>query len=40
MNGGETEGRYCWTADSSDEHKGIEFLGYRFKSITCGYSVP
>ena len=40
MNDGEAEGRYCWTADSSDEHKGIEFLGYRFKSITCGYSVP
>ena len=45
MNGGEAEGRFCWTADIKDycgsyEHNGIEFLGYRFKSITCGYSVP
>ena len=46
MNGGETEeGRYCWTADIKDycgsyEHNGIEFLGYDFKSVTCGYSVP
>lgn len=45
MNGGEAEGRYCWTADiikeysGSDEHNGIEFLGYRFKSITCRYRV-
>ena len=41
MNGGETEGRYCWTADiikdyrGSDEHNGREFLGYQFISITC-----
>lgn len=40
MNGGETEGRYCWTADSSDEHDGRVFLGYEFKSITCDYPVP
>ena len=46
MNGGETEGRYCWTADitkdysGSDEHNGIKFLGYEFKSITCDYQVP
>lgn len=46
MNGGEAEGRYCWTADiikeysGSDEHKGIEFLGYVFKSITCVYRAP
>ena len=46
MNGGENEeGRYCWTADIKDycgsyEHNGIEFLGYDFKSVTCGYSVP
>lgn len=46
MNGGETEGRYCWTADiikdysGSDEHNGKEFLGYYFKSITCDYPVP
>ena len=46
MNGGETaEGWYCWTADiikdysDSYEHRGIEFLGYRFKSITCRYRV-
>lgn len=43
MNGGETaEGWYCWTADikdycGSDEHNTPEFLGYGFKSITCGY---
>ena len=36
MNGGETEGRYCWTA-GSDEHDGRVFLGYDFKSITCDY---
>ena len=46
MNGGETEGGYCWTADiikdysDSDEHNGRVFLGYDFKSITCGYQVP
>ena len=46
MNGGKTEGRYCWTADitkdysGSDEHNGKEFLGYYFQSITCGYPVP
>ena len=46
MNGGETEGRYCWTADiikdycGSYEHNKPEFLGYGFESITCGYSVP
>ena len=40
MNGGETEGRYCWTAGSSDEHDGRVFLGYEFKSITCDYPVP
>lgn len=45
MNGGETEGRYCWTADiikdysGSDEHNGREFLGYQFMSITCDYRV-
>ena len=45
MNGGETEGRYCWTADiikdysGSDEHNGREFLGYVFRSITCDYRV-
>ena len=45
MNDGEAEGRYCWTADiiadysGSYEHRGIEFLGYRFKSITCRYRV-
>ena len=37
MNGGETEGRYCWTADSSDEHDGRVFLGYEFQSVTCDY---
>ena len=43
MNGGETEGRYCWTADIitdydlSDEHVSKKFLGYEFKSITCIY---
>ncbi len=46
MNGGEIEGRYCWTADiikdysGSDEHNGIVFLDYDFKSITCDYRVP
>lgn len=45
MNGGETEGGYCWTADikdycGSDEHNGRVFLDYDFKSVTCGYSVP
>lgn len=46
MNGGETEGGYCWTADitkdysSSDEHNGRVFLDYDFQSITCGYPVP
>lgn len=46
MNGGETEGGYCWTADiakdysGSDEHNTPEFLGYGFKSITCVYPVP
>lgn len=46
MNGGEIEGKYCWTADiikdysGSDEHNGKEFLGYYFKSITCDYPVP
>ena len=47
MNGGKTEGGYCWTADitkdysGSDEHNGsVLFLGYGFKSITCGYPVP
>lgn len=46
MNGGKTEGRYCWTADitkdysGSDEHNTPEFLGYGFESITCGYPVP
>ena len=46
MNGGETEGKYCWTADiikdysGSDEHNGRVFLDYDFQSITCGYSVP
>lgn len=45
MNDGEAEGRYCWTADiiidysGSNEHHGKEFLGYRFKSITCRYRV-
>ena len=43
MNGGETEGGYCWTADiitdydRSDEHVNKKFLGYEFKSITCIY---
>lgn len=46
MNGGKTEGRYCWTADitkdysGSDEHNGRVFLDYDFQSITCGYPVP
>ena len=43
MNGGEAEGKYCWTADiikdysGSDEHDGRVFLGYEFKSVTCDY---
>ena len=41
MNGGKTEGGYCWTADItkdySDEHNGSVFLDYDFKSITCDY---
>lgn len=46
MNGGETEGGYCWTADitkdysGSNEHNGRIFLDYDFQSITCGYPVP
>ena len=46
MNGGETEGKYCWTADiikdysGSDEHNGRVFLDYDFQSITCVYPVP
>ena len=47
MNGGKTEGGYCWTADitkdyaGSDEHNSKEFIGYEnFKSITCDYPVP
>ena len=46
MNGGETEGGYCWTADiakdysGSDEHNGRVFLDYDFQSITCDYPVP
>ena len=44
MNGGEAEGRYCWTADItkdySSEHNGSVFLDYNFKSITCDYPVP
>lgn len=46
MNGGKTEGGYCWTADitkdysGSDEHNGRVFLDYYFQSITCGYPVP
>ena len=46
MNGGETEGGYCWTADitkdysGSDEHNGSVFLNYDFQSITCDYQVP
>lgn len=45
MNGGKTEGGYCWTADitkdysGSNKHHGKEFLGYEFKSITCRYRV-
>ena len=45
MNGGEAEGRYCWTADiiidyaGSNEHYSKKFLGYEFKSITCRYKV-
>ena len=40
MNGGKTEGGYCWTADitkdysGSDEHNGRVFLDYDFQSIT------
>lgn len=41
MNGGKTEGGYCWTADItkdySSEHNGSVFLDYNFKSITCDY---
>ena len=43
MNDGKAEGRYCWTADiiidysDSNKHRGKEFLGYLFKSITCRY---
>lgn len=43
MNGGEAEGKYCWTADiikdysGSDERDGRVFLGYEFKSVTCDY---
>ena len=46
MNGGEIEGKYCWTADiikdysGSDEHNGRVFLDYDFQSITCVYPVP
>ena len=46
MNGGETEGGYCWIADiakdysGSGEHNGRVFLDYDFKSITCVYPVP
>ena len=46
MNGGENEGRYCWTADiikeygGSDEHNGRVFLDHDFQSITCVYPVP
>lgn len=46
MNGGKTEGGYCWTADitkdysGSDEHNGRVFLDYGFQSITCVYPVP
>lgn len=46
MNGGETEGGYCWTADitkdysGSDEHNGRVFLDYDFQSITYVYPVP
>ena len=45
MNGGKTEGGYCWTADIitdydlSNEHVNKKFLGYEFKSITCRYRV-
>ena len=42
MNGGDIEGgQYCWTPDNtenyrgSDDHNAIEFLSYKFKSITC-----
>lgn len=46
MNGGKTEGGYCWTADitkdysGSDERNGRVFLDYDFQSITCVYPVP
>ena len=46
MNGGKTEGGYCWTADiikeysGSDEHNGRVFLDYDFQSITYVYPVP
>lgn len=46
MNGGKTEGGYCWTADitkdysGSNEHNGRVFLDYDFQSITCVYPVP
>ena len=46
MNGGKTEGGYCWTADitkdysGSDEHNGRVFLDYDFQSIICVYPVP
>ena len=46
MNGGEIEGKYCWTADiikdysGSYEHHRPVFLGYGFNSITCGYRLP
>ena len=46
MNGGETEGGYCWTADitkdysGSYKHNGRVFLDYDFQSITCVYPVP
>ena len=46
MNGGKTEGGYCWTADitkdysGSDEHNGRVFLNYDFQSITYDYQVP
>ena len=45
MNGGKTEGGYCWTADitkdysGSDEHNERVFLDYDFQSITCVYPV-
>ena len=45
MNDGEAEGRYCWTADiitdydRSAEHNSKNFLGRKFRSITCRYKV-